>query len=343
MRVLVHLGLNKCASTFVQQALKASAADLRLAGVAYSGTGTHAAHYGLSQHYGFGPDAPGLGCQGVTQMLDKAAAQGCDRVILSSEYLSLYRPKAAARLVVDLERAGASAEYLMYSRPPVGWIAALFNQYVKTVDNGRTLENIDAFVDQVLANGAVNIAQRYNMWRDLVGADALHHYRMTGASGAGDVLGPFRQFSEHPIQPASSARANSSLSADQIFSIGELRQQRRTVLRDRAIAKILAGGAAISKAPGDYLRISDDRMARLRAEIFEPYEALPWQSLDLGQIDQSAEHRGPLLINPARSLSKLLPERGWVLAQLERHAGRALNTLHARSQRTNIEHADRAS
>ena len=115
MRVLVHLGLNKCASTFIQQALKAAAADLRLAGVAYTGTGTRAAHYGLSQHYGFGPDAPGLGCQDVTRILDKTAAQGCDRMILSSEYLSLYRPKAAARLVADLEDAGVTAEYLMYS------------------------------------------------------------------------------------------------------------------------------------------------------------------------------------------------------------------------------------
>lgn len=275
MQVLVHLGLNKCASTFVQRRLQASRDGLRAVGCSYPGAGPAGAQYGLSKHYGFGPDAPEVAATYARQLLDLAADEGADRVILSSEYLSLQRPQAAARLVRDLDAAGAEVRYVLFSRPVLGWVAALFNQYVKTVDAARPMPHIDAFVDQIFRNRTIDIAARYRVWADLVGEDAIAHYHLSGASDRNDVLRPFEAFAGCPIEALPCQGENRSLSPDQLYSVGALRAQPPSLLRTRAISRLLAGGAPTLRAPESYLRLSEDRKARLRTEIEAPYLALP--------------------------------------------------------------------
>lgn len=346
VRVLVHLGYNKCASTYVQNSLFAAAPALRAAGVAYPGTSPRTCHYGLSRHYGFGPEAPDIQPTDLGTLLDQAADAGCDRVILSSEYLSLCRPSAAARLVADMEHAGVHAEYVLFSRPLLGWVAALFNQYVKTVDDGRPLPHIDAFVDQVLRNRAIDLAGRHAMWQGLVGRRALTHYRLgetSGERGATDILTPFEAFAGCTINAAPARNANRSLTPDQLYSIGQLRGLPKGVARDLEIERLVRGGVARERAPKDYLRISPDRMARLRDEIETPYLGLPWKPLpvrvnalcSLG--DASAQGLGQIRFDRARGVGQPAPKRGGILAQLQRYAGSPRNPIQPRGERADGE------
>lgn len=326
MRVLVHLGLNKCASTFVQQALAKAAPALRRTGVAYRGAGTHGCQYGLSRHYGFGPDAPEVLTTSVAEVLDEAQAANCDRVILSSEYLSLYKPNAAAKLVEDLRRYGATTEYVLFSRPLLGWIAALFNQYVKTVDQKATFPNINGFVDQVLRNRAVDIARRYHMWAGLVGERAITHYRLTGLAAQNGIHAPFEQFAGQTICEAHPARVNCSLNPGQVHSIGLLRERPPCTERDREITRILMGGAGHSAAPDDYLVITPDRLERLRSEIETPYLALPWTSLPTRDPQRSNQALGKAGFNGPCSLTQARPESGGISAEMQRDANTTLDT-----------------
>lgn len=347
MRVLVHLGFNKCASTFVQHALFSAGPALAKAGVAYPGTAPRTCHYGLSRHYGFGPEAQEIMPTTLMSLLDQANDSDCDKVILSSEYLSLCHPAAAARLVADMQSAGVTAEYILFSRPLLGWISALFNQYVKTVDDGRALPNINAFVDQVLHNRAVDLAARYRMWEGLVGKRHLSHYRLTcgtGASGAGDVLAPFSAFAGCNITPPPTADDNRSLNPHQLFGIQQLRAEAPGHRRDREIDRLLGGGAVKTKAPADFLTISPDRMTRLRTEIEDPYLALPWQNLPTSdQSANSGQSVRQIRFNGSSSFAKPMPERSGILAHLERYAGRAINTAQTRSEGTNVERSHRSA
>jgi len=165
MQILVHLGLNKCASTAIQQALAAARDELRQRGVFYGAENGRVAQYGLSRHYGFGPNVAGVTPRSLGCPATEVERQGCRRLIVSSEYLSLCRPAANAAIAAfaaDLAALGAEARFLLFSRPLVPSVRSLFNQYVKTVDGGPYLRSINAYVDQVLANGAIDIARRHH-------------------------------------------------------------------------------------------------------------------------------------------------------------------------------------
>lgn len=328
MQVLVHLGFNKCASTFVQNALFGSAAVLHDAGVAYPGTAPRTCHYGLSRHYGFGPEAADIAPVDLGTLFEQAAEAGCDKVILSSEYLSLCRPAAAARFVADIERAGVEAEYVLFSRPVLGWISALFNQYVKTVDDGKPLPDINAFVDQVLRNRAIDLAGRHTMWQGLVGRRALTHYRLGRASASAEILTPFEKFAGCEINGTPARNANRSLSADQIYSIGRLRALPQGPARDGEIARLVNGGTPRERAPETYLRISQDRMQRIRTEIEEPYLALPWQPLPTWTERSGLKKRlRQIRFDRTSGIHQTAMKRPGILAQFQRYAGSARNAI----------------
>jgi len=279
VRVLLHLGLNKCASTYIQSALDAARPALLGAGVCYPAQPGPSCQYGLSRAYGFGPDAPDIARTPVAGLVAEAAGHECDRLILSSEYLSLYRPAGAARLAGDLVRAGCRTQFLLFSRPVPGWVRSLFNQYVRTVDDGRPLPNIDAFVDQVLANGAIDIARRHDMWAKLAGSGGLTHHRISDRMAPGQVLGPFTDFAGIPIPAPKAGPSNASLGADQLHRIGELWRQPACTRRDREIGELLAGAPSPVPAPPDYLVVGAERMASLHAKVIAPYMALSWTAL----------------------------------------------------------------
>lgn len=270
MQILVHLGFNKCASTFIQQALAGSQAALRREGVFYAAEGARTAHYGLSRHYGFGPDAQGVTRRSLGWLAARARERGCGRMILSSEYLSLGQPDAVKEFTADLCDLGAEARFLVFSRDLVPWLRSLFNQYVKTVDGGPYHSSLDAFVTHVLRTGAIDLARRYRVWADAVGPGRIAHLRIAEDQRNTAVLAPFEAFAGIPITPAAGP-VNDSLSAGALYLTGRLRQAHRGPLRDRLLARIAAGDCNWAKAPEDYLRIGPANMARLAREIAEPF------------------------------------------------------------------------
>jgi hypothetical protein len=275
MRILIHLGLNKCASTYVQQALAEAQAPLRRAGVFYPVEGGRAAQYGLSRHYGFGPDVTGVTPRSLTWMMAEAGRRGCDRMILSSEYLSLYRPSAIASFAAELQVLRTNAQFLFFSREIGAWVRSLFNQYVKTVDSGPRFRSINDFVDHVLANGAIDIAQRFGAWSAAVGSDRISHHYIATSQAPDRVLSPFAAFAGIAIAPAAGNDANSSLSPGALFLTGLLRETPPVPGRDVVLARIARRACSWVPVPDDFLSIDPIRMAKIEARISRPFATLP--------------------------------------------------------------------
>jgi hypothetical protein len=273
MDILIHLGLNKCASTYIQQALAAAQAGLRRQGVFYAVEGGRRAQYGLSRHYGFGPDVDGVTPRSLSWLMAEASRRHCTRLIVSSEYLSLCRPAAIAAFSADLESLGTDARFLIYSREMVPWLRSLFNQYVKTADSGPYFRSIDEFIDHVLANGAIDIARRYHAWADVVGADRLAHHHITSGQAPEEVLSPFADFAGMPIAPAAQG-GNRSLSNGALYLTGLIRQAKPDEGRDRLLARVATSDCDWVPVPADYLEIGAERMARLEDQIAAPFAAL---------------------------------------------------------------------
>ena len=278
MQILVHLGLNKCASTYIQRALAAAQAGLRHHGVFYPVEGERPAQYGLSRHYGFGPDVDGVTPRSLAWLMAEASRRHCTRLIVSSEYLSLCRPAAIAAFTADLAALDADASFLIFSRELVPWLRSLFNQYVKTVDSGPHFRSIDTFVDHVLANGAIDIAGRYQAWADAVGGARLAHHHIAAGQPPEDVLTPFSDFAGLPIAPVEQG-GNRSVSAGALYLTGLIRQAVATPGRDRLLARVAASDCAWVPVPAGYLEIDCEHMARLDDEIATPFAALPRASL----------------------------------------------------------------
>lgn len=273
MQILVHLGLNKCASSYIQQALAAAQAPLRRAGVFYPAEGTRPAQYGLSRHYGFGPDAPGLTPRSLGWLAGEAVRRGCRRIIVSSEYLSLGRPEAIAAFTADIAAIGAEARYLLFTRPAEAWLRSLFNQYVKTVDHGPCFQNIGAFLDHVLANGTADLAGRCRAWVSAVGAERVTHVRISSGQSASAVLAPFADFAGIPVPPPVRV-ANASLSAGALYLTGLLRRAPPSAARDRVIAAVAGQDCGWVPVPEGYLALDPVRAAALHERVDEPLEHL---------------------------------------------------------------------
>ncbi len=274
MQILVHLGLNKCASSYVQQALAAAQGPLRRAGVFYAVEGGRTAQYGLSRHYGFGPEAPGLTPRSLGWLASEARRRGCGRMIVSSEYLSLGRPGAIAAFAADVAALGAEARYLLVTRPVEPWLRSLFNQYVKTVDQGRYFANINAFIDHVLSNGAADLAGRCRAWVSAVGPGPITHLRIACGSAQDTVLEPFAAFAGMRIPPPSMPLPNAGLAPGALYLTGLLRQAPPSPGRDSLIAAIAGQDCAWVPVPEDYLHIDPVRAAALHERVSQPLERL---------------------------------------------------------------------
>lgn len=282
MQVLVHLGLNKCASTFIQRSLDRARPVLRAAGTWYPRQDGPPCQYGLSKRYGFGPDNTDIEPQSLAELIGQAAKRRCERLILSSEYLSLDRPDAAQRLWQDLTTEADQVELVVFSRDVFSWIRSLFNQYVKTVEGPGQLDDLNAFVDQVLNNRAIDVAARIGMWASLVPEGVLKHYRVDAGQNWHAVLEIFEAFAGLAIELDPETDQNGSIDPAGLYRIGQLRRKLPSDERDREISRLLSGGASPYPAPDGFLDLSPDRRARIIREIVAPYALLP--SLPLPEV-----------------------------------------------------------
>ncbi|MEM0989981.1 MAG: hypothetical protein AAGK00_13970 [Pseudomonadota bacterium] len=281
MRILMHLGLNKCASTTIQSALSNAAKTLSEAGVYYPLSDSDGAHYGLSKYYGFGPVNAEIRPTSLADLVAEARIAGCHSLILSSEYMSLYAPRAVRTVLADLTGCGADTRFLLFRRSTDAWIRSLFNQYVKTVDGGDYLPSIDAFAKRVLNNGAIDVARRVLQWRDSVGASRVDLVSISEHGEPGTILGPFEAFADCRLACAVRVPENVSINTDALYAIGRLRQESPSNQRDREIAKLLAGSTPAVSAPEDYVRLGAETRRQLQANVTEPADALGWRPIGL--------------------------------------------------------------
>ena len=288
MDILLHIGLNKCGSTFLQNALDHGRSTLKAVDTWYPAQDGPPCQYGLSKAYGFGPEAFEITEQSLDQLIAQADAEGCTKLILSSEYFSLERPRAAETLWRDLTSKARSVQVVVFSRDVFSWVRSLFNQYVKAVEGPGQLENLNAFIDQTLANRAIDVATRIATWRDLVPPKAFRHYRLVEGEDRHAALGVFETFAGLNLELEAPPATNASIDAAALYRVGQLRRRLPTDERDAEITRLLTGGASPYPAPDGFLHICPTRRARLIREIVAPYTAIPSLALPGQTITASA-------------------------------------------------------
>lgn len=124
MRLIVHCGLHKTASTHLQHLLHDHRAVLAARGVFYQEAADFAAHHRAGWRLLAGDAAL------LDTMLAEAKAQRCETVILSSEDLegALFDDRAAAAIDASAAAASATVEWHVVLREPGAAFASLFCQ-----------------------------------------------------------------------------------------------------------------------------------------------------------------------------------------------------------------------
>lgn len=275
MRVLLHLGLNKCGSTFVQSSLAEAREGLCLEGTWYPEQPGPPCQYGLSKAYGFGPTDTSIAEQSLVEILDQAAASNCEKLILSSEYLSLFNPKAVDRLLSDFSRHGVEPQALLFSRDIFAWIRSLYNQLIRMSDGQDAPSNIDNFIERVLANRAIDINRRYTQWSDRLAPGSLRHFRVPEITGDSNLLAPFEDFAGCAIPDAAADAANPSIGPEQLYRLYNQRRQGAETQSGAPGVATRADNRRADPMPADFLTINYDLRARVVSEITKQYYKLP--------------------------------------------------------------------
>jgi hypothetical protein len=124
MRLIVHAGLHKTASTFLQHLLHDHREAMAGRGVWYARDDEFAAHHRAAWQL------LGGNVTLLDAMLDEGVARGCRAVIVSSEDLeaTLFKPCAARLIDVAAARVGASVEWHFALREPGAYFASLHAQ-----------------------------------------------------------------------------------------------------------------------------------------------------------------------------------------------------------------------
>lgn len=114
MKAVLHIGLHKTGTTFIQHAAHSSREDLKASGI----------HYHPSEFEGHHREAWDLlrgGTRGIETMVRAARDSGCATMLVSSEDLEslLFRPDVTTRLIETLASHGiADAEFVIHVRRP---------------------------------------------------------------------------------------------------------------------------------------------------------------------------------------------------------------------------------
>lgn len=279
MQMLIHIGLGKCGSTYIQKALAASRDALRQNGVYFPLEAGRPDAYGLAQFYGFMPVSAGVEARDVGWVVADAERQDCTKIIISSEFLGHYRPTNIATFVSELNAADVEAQFLMFSRDIIPWVRSLFNQYVKNRDTKTYCASINDFIDHALKNHAIDIAKIYRGWAKHVTAEQIAHHFISADQPLENVLAPFSQFAGLALEPAVPDKANRSLSPGALYLTSLVRQAPPSPGRNRVLGRIAASDCSWVPVPPEYLEIDAERSAKIDEFIAAPFAALPFTEL----------------------------------------------------------------
>jgi hypothetical protein len=173
--LVLHMGLHKTASSYVQGLLAARRDDLLREGVLYpttgivdkAGTGTRegaGSGHGLLSRQGR-QDA--LKAQLVAELPD-----GVPTVLVSSEEFSRARPTPTPQNLLARFRAFGTVKVVLVLRRQDDWIESYYKQVVDQYNNFET-RSFDGYLEE-RGRVLLDFHTRFTPWRDLVGPENFH-------------------------------------------------------------------------------------------------------------------------------------------------------------------------
>jgi hypothetical protein len=212
VNLVLHIGLHKTATSFIQNLLSTHRYDLLGQGVLYPTTGaidavavsTRSGAQSGHAGYFWAKDRQEL----VSQLLSEIPATA-STVLLSSEDFSLpRRTPFVDKLLGDFSAFG-TIDVVLVVRRQDEWIESYYKQFVDQYGNFET-RSFDEFLRQA-GPRLLDFHTRFSPWRELVGPDAFHvlsyddlpggaaiYRRILETSG---VEGPLLEVSESADQP----------------------------------------------------------------------------------------------------------------------------------------------
>ena len=172
---VLHMGLHKTASTYVQGVLSARRDDLLREGVLYPRTGiVEKGSTGTREGAGSGQGL--LSRKGrqdalKAQLLEELPA-GVPTVLVSSEEFSRARPTPTPQNLLARFRAFGTVKVVLVLRRQDDWIESYYKQIVDQYNNFETR----SFRDYLQGTGRtlLDFHTRFTPWRDLVGPENFH-------------------------------------------------------------------------------------------------------------------------------------------------------------------------
>lgn len=188
VELVLHIGLHKTASTYVQNVLGARRYDLLAQDVLYPTTGTADEVTGTTReganngHVGFtrAAERPAL-----MEQLTKELPANVTRVLLSAEDFTHSRARRASETLRGAFGAFGSVQVVLVVRRQDHWVESWYKQLV---DQWRGFEtrSLDQFVAE---RGPVlfDFHERFSGWRDLAGPENFHLLSYDDLDGGDEI------------------------------------------------------------------------------------------------------------------------------------------------------------
>jgi hypothetical protein len=220
--LILHIGLHKTATSYLQNVLSTRRYDLLREGVLYPTTGSAD---GATSRTREGAQSGHIqltrlrdGRDVVSELLDEIP-DAASTVLLSSEDFTLPRANAAAQYISRFSAFGNVQVVLVLRRQDV-WIESYYKQIVDQYGKFET-RSFDEFVEQ-MGPKLLDFHTRFSPWRDLVGPESFHVLSYDDLAGGAaicrrileiaGVSGSLLDSSESiPVPPYESVRAIDTL------------------------------------------------------------------------------------------------------------------------------------
>jgi hypothetical protein len=173
--LVLHIGLHKTATSYVQNLLSLRRYDLLREGVLYPTTGavdavpmsTRAGAQSGHADFFWAKDRGALVSQLLTELPDAASS-----VLLSSEDFSLPRRRPFTEKFLNDFSAFGSVKVVLTLRRQDVWVESYYKQFVDQYGNFET-RSLDEFLRQA-GPSLLDFHTRFTRWRDLVGPENFH-------------------------------------------------------------------------------------------------------------------------------------------------------------------------
>ena len=185
--LILHIGLHKTATSYVQNTLSARRYDLLREGVLYPTTGTvdsitfrtrEGAQSGHIQFTRLRED------RDVVSELLKELPDTASTVLLSSEDFTLPRANAAAQYI-DRFSAFGNVHVVLVLRRQDAWVESYYKQMVDQYNRFET-RSFDEFLEQ-MGPKLLDFHARFSPWRDLIGPESFHVLSYDDLAGGSEI------------------------------------------------------------------------------------------------------------------------------------------------------------